>query len=141
MDAFVQRSDGRPARSRATSSANGGMLAQGGSMWLKSLLVICSLVCCAGALFATLPSDQDLAEWRGVVARSVNDLARSAQSRARNAMPSSGDVVRHIQTARQRAQSFAATAFGGLLQPKAPSGPELGAPVATPECRLQELAA
>jgi hypothetical protein len=108
-------------------------------MLLKTSLVICSLVCCAGALFATLPSEQDLAEWRGVVVRSAHDVARSAQSVALRTLPSSGDVARYVRTARLRAESFAATAFSDLREPKQPASPEPEAPAATTECRLREL--
>ena len=104
-------------------------------MLLKTFLVILSLVCCAVALFATPPSERDLAEWRGVVVRS----ARSAPSVALSAIPSSGDVARYVKTAWLRAGSFATTAFSDLLGPEPPARREPEAPAATPECRLSEL--
>jgi hypothetical protein len=115
------------------------MLAAVSTMLLKAFLVLCSLVCCAGALFATLPSEQDMAEWRGGVARSASSLARSAQSAVLSALPSSGEVTQYVRTARLRAQTFAATAFNDLLEPKQPTSPEPEEPVAAAECRLGEL--
>jgi len=107
-------------------------------MFLKALLVIASFVCCACALFATLPSEQDLAEWKGSVVRSGSGWARSAQSAALRALPSSNDVARYARTARLRAESFAATAFSDLFGSKSATSAEPEPPVAGPECRLTE---
>src|SRR5262245_57086193 len=104
-------------------------------MFLKAFLVISSLVCCAAALFAKLPSEQDLAEWRGVVAQRANGWARSAQTAALSAIPSSDDVARYARTARLSVESV----FSGSHEPEPPASPEPEAPSAAPECRLREL--
>ncbi len=108
-------------------------------MLLKAFLVLCSFVCCAGALFATLPTEQELAEWKSTAARSASGFARSAQSAALNAMPSSGDVARFAATARLRVESLAASAFGDAPAATPPTDPEPQPPAAAPECRLREL--
>jgi hypothetical protein len=101
---------------------------------LKALLVISSLVFCAGALFAPPPTARDAAEWSGVVLRTAKSLGGSALSLVLGALPSSSDVVRYGKTTRL----FAENAISHLREPKAPAPPKTQASTATPECRLRE---
>jgi hypothetical protein len=104
---------------------------------LKGLLVISSLVFCAGALFAPPPSAQDAAKWSAFVLRSANSLGRSALSVVLSVVPSSGDVARYIRGTRLLPERF--DGLGNFLEPSLPAPPEPQPPVATPECRLSEL--
>jgi len=90
------------------------------SFMLKSALVICSLVCCAGALFASPPSAQEAAEWKGVVLRSADNVARSAVSIAFRALPSAGDVARYAESTRLRAKSLVQAALRHFREPEPP---------------------
>jgi hypothetical protein len=114
---------------------------------LKALLVITSLVFCAGALYAPPPTAEDTAQWRAFALRSASSLGRTAASLVLNAMPSSDDVVRYAGEARVLAESFAVGALRRLREPTAPATPaqpsepppEQQAAAATPECRPREL--
>jgi hypothetical protein len=64
---------------------------------LKGLLVISSLVFCAGALFSTPPTAQDAARWKGVVLHGASHLGRSALTAILRALPSSGEVAHYIR--------------------------------------------
>jgi hypothetical protein len=64
---------------------------------LKGLLVIGSLLFCAGALFSTPPTAQDAAKWKGVVLHGASHLGQSALSAVYSALPSSGEVAHYIK--------------------------------------------
>jgi hypothetical protein len=104
---------------------------------LKALLVITSLVFCAGALFAPPPTAQDAAEWSGVALRYANHWGRSAASVIVGALPSSEEVVRYAKKTGLLPESFANALGDHEPKPSASPGPERS--VATPECRLREL--
>lgn len=112
---------------------------------LKALLVITSLVFCAGALFAPPPTAQDAAEWSGVVLRYANHWGRSAASVIVGALPSSAEVVGYLEKTVKKnvkktgllPESFA-NALGDVSESKQPA-PEPARSAATPECRLREL--
>jgi hypothetical protein len=106
-------------------------------MFFKGVLVVSSLAFCGVALFASPPTPEDMAEWKGAAARGASRLGRSVLSAALNALPSSGDVARYARTAWMRAESFAVAELGNALEPNAPPQPEPSG--ATPECRASEL--
>jgi hypothetical protein len=67
-----------------------------GCNMLKGLLVIASLLFCAGALFSAPPTAQDAAKWKGVILHGASHLGRSALSAVLRALPSSGEVAHYI---------------------------------------------
>jgi hypothetical protein len=105
---------------------------------LKSALVVSSLVFCAGAVLASPPSPEAVAEWKGAAMRSADSLGRSAVSIALRALPSADDVARYAESARLRAKSFAATSLGNFHEPEPPGPPEAPPRVAAPQGRPSE---
>jgi hypothetical protein len=127
------------AKNQATSSAASGMVSREVCSMLKALLVITSLVCCAGALFAPPPTAEDAARWSAFAVQSASRLGRSALSIGLSALPSSADVARYVGRARGRAESWVGNVLGNSRAPEAPASGEPQPSLATSECRLSEL--
>jgi hypothetical protein len=104
---------------------------------LKGVLVILSLVFCAGALVVP-PSARGAAEWSGVVLQDASSLGRSALSVVLRAMPSSGEVARYAGEARLLAERVVENALRNFREPAPAPAAEPQPPIATRECRPGE---